>query len=187
MSELNLEEIQNSARKFGGEIKWTFTSAHAQWQNGVSEALIKGVKKSLVIAIGDSILTFSQLQSSLFEIANIINQRPIGIKPSNDIDLGKYLCPNDLLLGRTTGHATCYQTNHNPSFESILDFNDSIVNSFWKKWIRDFWPSLIIRQKWHFERRNLQVRDIVIFQDSNILKANWKLGEIIITNKGKDN
>ena len=31
------------------------------------------------------------------------------------------------------------------------------------------------------------MRDIVIFQDSNILKANWKLGEIIIANKGKDN
>ena len=187
MSELNLVEIQNCARKFGGEIKWTFTSAHAQWQNGVSEALIKGVKKSLVISIGDSILTFSQLQSSLFEIANIINQRPIGIKPSNDIDLGKYLCPNDLLLGRTTGNATCYQTNYNPSLESILEFNDNIVNLFWKKWIRDFWPSLIIRQKWHFEKRNLRVGDIVIFQDSNILKANWKLGEILIANEGKDN
>ena len=97
------------------------------------------------------------------------------------------MCPNDLLLGRTTGHATCYQTNYNPSFESILDFNDNIVNLFWKKWIRDFWPSLIIRQKWHFERRNLRVGDIVIFQDSNILKANWKLGEILIANEGKDN
>ena len=119
-------------------------AAHAQWQNGVSEALIKSVKKSLIIAIGNSILTYSQLQSTLFEVANILNQRPIGIKPSNDIDLGKYLCPIDLLLGRTTGQALSYNMEETPSFNFILDFNDKIVDSFWKKWTRDFLPSLII-------------------------------------------
>ena len=186
ISELKVEEIQNCVRKYGGEIEWTFTAAHAQWQNGVSEALIKSVKKSLILSIGDSILTFSQLQSTLFEIANILNQRPIGIKPGNDIELGKYLCPNDLLLGRTTGNAPSYSTNDTPSFESILDFNDKIVDSFWKKWTRDFWPSLIVRQKWHFEKRNLCIGDIVIFQDTNVLKSFWKLGEIVIANKSKD-
>ena len=130
LSEVRVDEIQNCARKYGGEIEWTFTAAHAQWQNGVSEALIKSVKKSLIIAIGNSILTYSQLQSSLFEVANILNQRPIGIKPSNDIDLGKYLCPNDLLLGRTTGQALSYNMEETPSFNSILDFNDKIVDSF---------------------------------------------------------
>ena len=186
LSEVRVDEIQNCARKYGGEIEWTFTAAHAQWQNGVSEALIKSVKKSLIIAIGNSILTYSQLQSSLFEVANILNQRPIGIKPSNDIDLGKYLCPNDLLLGRTTGQALSYNMEETPSFNSILDFNDKIVDSFWKKWTRDFLPSLIIRQKLYFEKRNLCIGDIVIFQDSNVIKACWKLGEVVITHKGKD-
>ena len=73
-----------------------------------------------------------------------------------------------------------------PSFNSNLDFNDKIVDSFWKKWTRDFLPSLIIRQKWHFEKRNLCIGDIVIFQDSNVIKACWKLGEVVITHKGKD-
>ena len=68
----------------------------------------------------------------------------------------------------------------------MIDFNDKIVNSFWKKWTRDFWPSLIIRQKWHFEKRNLRVGDLVIFQDSNLIKNCWKLGEIVIAEKSKD-
>ena len=114
-----------------------------------------------------------------------MNQRPIGIKPGNDIELGKYLCPNDLLLGRTTGYAPSCSMDETPSFKSILDFNDQIVNSFWKKWTRDFFPSLIVRQKWHFEKRNLCIGDIVIFQDANVLKAFWKLGEIVIANKSK--
>ena len=52
--------------------------------------------------------------------------------------------------------------------------------------MRDFWPSLIVRQKWHFEKRNLRIGDIVIFQDSNILKNCWKLGEAVIAESGKD-
>ena len=41
---------------------WVFNkSADAPWQNGCSEALIRSVKRSLGIAIGDSKLTFGEL------------------------------------------------------------------------------------------------------------------------------
>ena len=72
------------------------------------------------------------------------------------------------------------------SFQDIMDFNDNIVNAFWKKRTRDFWPSLLVRQKWHFERRNMCVGDVVIFQDSNVIKNYWKLGEIVVAGKSKD-
>ena len=179
-------EIQDCTTKSGGKIEWKFTASNAQFQNGVSEALIKSVKKCLVVAIGDSILTFSKLQSTLFEIANILNRRPIGIKPVSNIELGRYLCPNDLLLGRSTGGVPSGIIDQDPSFQDIMDFNDNIVNAFWKKWTRDFWPSLLVRQKWHFERRNLCVGDVVILQDSNAIKNYWKLGEIVVAGKSKD-
>ena len=86
-----------------------------------------------MVAIGDSILTFSKLQSTLFEIANILNRRPIGIKPASNIELGRYLCPNDLLLGRCTGGVPSGIVDQDPSFHGIMDFNDNIVNAFWKK------------------------------------------------------
>ena len=37
----------------------------------------------------------------LFEVANLINERPIDHYPRSPED-GSYLCPNDLLLGRST-------------------------------------------------------------------------------------
>lgn len=49
--------------------------------------------------MGDSILTFSELQTVVYEVANLLNSRPIGIKPGYDVELGVYLCPNDSLLG----------------------------------------------------------------------------------------
>lgn len=54
---------------------------------------MKSVKKAMSIAIGESTLGFSELQTVCYEAANLVNERP---------DDGSYLCPNDLLLGRAT-------------------------------------------------------------------------------------
>ena len=82
-------------------LEWHFCSPDAPWQNGTAEALIKSVKKSLSIAIGEQVLAFSELQTVLFEAANIVNERPIGVNPKNADD-GSYLCPNDIILGRAS-------------------------------------------------------------------------------------
>lgn len=51
-----------------------FSSADAPWQNGVSEALIKSTKRATTAAIGESILTFSELQTVCYETANLLNE-----------------------------------------------------------------------------------------------------------------
>ena len=51
--------------------------------------------------------------------------------------------------------------------------------AFWEKWQRDFFPSLLIRQKWHTARRNVKVGDIVIIQDSGMLRGKWKMGRVV--------
>ena len=78
-------------------FKWDFAPADAQWQNGVSEALVKLIKRAITAAISDPVLTFSELQTVCFEAANLVNERPIGRHPTSPED-GTYLCPNDLLL-----------------------------------------------------------------------------------------
>jgi len=39
-------------------LKWIFSSADAPWQNGISEALIKSVKRAITLAIGESVRHF---------------------------------------------------------------------------------------------------------------------------------
>ena len=109
---------------FGAEkgLEWSFTSADAPWQNGCVEALIKSCKKGLDHAIGERCLTFSELQTVTFEIANLLNERPIGRHPTEPSD-GTYLCPNNLLLGRATSRVpagpfkTC--ANHKQRYEFV--------------------------------------------------------------------
>ena len=149
-------------------MDWSFTSADVPWQNGVTESLIKSIKKALTTSIGEN--SFSELQTVCFEAANLVHERPIGRHPTT-LEEGTYLCPNDLILGRTTVRVPAGSLNETSSTKHRLKFIQDIVNAFWKKWTRDYFHYLIIQQKWHIAQRNLQVGDIVINQDSNQIRG----------------
>lgn len=52
--------------------------------------------------------------------------------------------------------------------------------------MRDYFPTLTIRQKWHTARRNLQEGDIVLVQDSDLIRGNWKLAQVEKVKSGSD-
>ena len=80
---------------------WQFITPAAPHQNGCTESLVKSCKYALKKAIGEQILSPFELYTCLMELAKLVNQRPIGRIP-NDPDDGSYLCPNDMLLGRSS-------------------------------------------------------------------------------------
>ena len=165
-------------------FQWVFSSADAPWQNGVSEALIKSAKRAMTAAIGESILTFSELQTVCYEAANLLNERPIGRHPTSPDD--KYLCPNDLLLGRSTSRIPNGPFAQSTDPRRRFEFVQMVTDNFWKKWTRDYFPSLLIQQKWHTAHRNLKVGDVVLIQDSNLIRSQWKLGKVSNTFEGQD-
>ncbi|XP_068245291.1 uncharacterized protein [Palaemon carinicauda] len=156
----NINEITEFGAKEG--LKWKFNrSADAAWQNGVSEALIKSVKRSLSMVIGTTILTFSDMQTTFFEIAKLMNERPIGIKPGMDVELGTYLCPNDLLLGRASNKVPSGSWSTSGDTKKRLNFIQNVVDTFWH--------TNIVRGKWKMGQvvdtetgRDNKVRDVSI-------------------------
>ena len=166
-------------------LQWEFTTADAPWQNGVSESLIKSIKKAITIVIGQNVMTFSELQTVCFEAANLVNERPIGRHPTSPDD-GSYLCPNDLILGRSTSRVPSGPFSESANPRHRFEFVQNIVTCFWNKWTRDFFPSLIVQQKWHTSQRDVRVGDIVLIQDSNQIRGNWKLGRVTKAYEGKD-
>ena len=118
------------------------------------------------------------------ETANLVNERPIGRRLTSPKD-GTYLCPN-LLLGRSTPGVPSgpFRETRNPNHR--FEFVQQIVDAFWRKWIRDFFPSLIVQQKWHTKKRNVRVGDVVLIQDSNQVQGNWKLGKVSKVYPGDD-
>jgi hypothetical protein len=89
---------------FGKEegMDWETTkSVNAPWENVCSEPLIRSTKMCLKSAIGSSVMTFSEFQTILFEVGNLLNERPTGTKNCDPVE-GTYRCPNELLLIRAS-------------------------------------------------------------------------------------
>ena len=100
------------------------------------------------------------------------------------MELGVYLCANDLLLGRNNLEFPPGILNNDASSKRRLDFMHSIVSSFWKRWQRDYFPTLMVKQKWHVEKRNIRPGDIIIVKDSNTIRGKWKFAQAAKAEKG---
>ena len=86
----------------GNKVMWKTIAAEGQHKNDLSESLIKSIKRTLLHTIGKSCLSFSGLQMIFYEVANIINGRPIGIVTGTDHTCPIAITPNHLILRRST-------------------------------------------------------------------------------------
>ena len=181
---------QQSLIRFGAEksMDWKFVMPSSQHQNGAAEILIKmvkGVKVSMLKALGTQVLTLNEMNTLLAEVSQLVNERPIGLKP-NESTHPSYLSPNSLYLGR------CSDRISSGPFESDGVFTDdpkktssrfllvqAITSQFWKIWLRDFFPSLLIRQKWHVKQRNVRRNDICLLRDQDAFRSEWRLGRVV--------
>ena len=174
-------------REFCAErgMTWQFITPAAPHQNGCAEALVKSCKHALKKAIGEQVLTPFELYTLLLEVANLVNQRPIG-RISSDPDDGSYLCPNDMLLGRSSSEIPQgpFKSTKNPRHR--VEFVQRIVDSFWRRWTNDVFPLLIPRKKWSVSRRNIRVNDVVMTVGENAVRGKWTIGRIINVHPGAD-
>ena len=175
VSNLDWDQIKLYGHSHGTE--WSFSPADAPWYNGAAESLIKTVKRSLATAIGEQIMSFSELQMCLYEAAQLVNQRPIGMKFIGQSQT--YLSPNDLLLGRATADVPQGPFKERASNAYRFDFLQQIVNAFWKRWIREVFPSMVVEPKWHVEQRNLIEGDVVLMQDANAVRGEWRKAVVV--------
>ena len=180
---LDNDELRESCSKKG--IHWIFTTPAAPHQNGCAEALVKSCKSALKKVIGEQVMTPFELYTCLLQVGNLVNQRPIGRIP-NDPDDGAYLCPNDMLLGRATSEVPQGPFSDTKNPRHRVEFVQRIVDFFWKRWNRDVFPALVPRKKWHVEKRNVQVNDVVTMADSNAIRGKWTIGRVLQVYPGPD-
>ena len=181
VSDINGEEV----KEFYGEkgMQWKFITPGAPHQNGCAEALVKTGKSALKKAVGSQVLTPLELYTILLEVTNLVNQRPIGRIP-NDPDDGSYICPNDILLGRASSEIPQGPFKGTNNSRHMVEFVQKIIDSFWKRWNRDVFPSLVPRKKWQVEKRNVRSDDIVVVSDPNALRGKWSIGRVLEVHPG---
>ena len=166
-------------------VVWKFVTPGAPHQNGCAEAMVKSCKFALKRAIGEQELTPLELYTCFLEVANLVNERPIG-RVGNDPDDGGYLCPNDLLLGRSSSKVPHgpFRETRNPRHR--VEFVQRIIDSFWKRWAQDVLPLLVPCRKWNCERRNVRVGDIAMMAEANAIRGHWTIARVIQVYPGAD-
>ena len=57
---------------------------------------------------------------------------------------------------------------------------------FWKRWVKEYLPTLQERQKWVNQRPNFRVGDVVLIVDDNTPRGIWPLGLIVEVHPASD-
>ena len=170
------EQLSNFAA--GINFSWEVSPANSPWRQGKSEVRIKVLKRLITIAIGSARLTPSELQTVIFEAANLCNERPIGVHKVPKAD-GSFqvLTPNCLLIGRSQNKVPddsqlATHLKKSDRFQLI----QQITMDFWTRWTEEVTPESIVRQRWHETGRNLSVGDVVLIHEKSPVKGTYKLG-----------
>ena len=160
-------------------IDWKLIPPQGQHMNGCAESLIRHTKRILCQRLEGIVLTFEELQTVLYEVANILNSRPLGIysKPGDDPLDGGPITPNHLLLGRASSEIPQFKYE-NVTLTRRVKFLQDIVSQFWHKWFIVAFPSLVPNYKWRVQQRNLCVGDVVLMKDESASPGEYKLGQV---------
>ena len=158
----------------------------ASHMGGIWERLIRSVRFILASLMKQQVLNEEALVTFLTEVEGILNSRPI-TAVSDDVQDPQVLTPNHLLL-------LCPQGSFPPGIFAKEDsFSQRrwrqihyLANVFWKRWTKEYLPSLQIRQKWQRPHRCVRKNDVVLMVDENAPRAQWPLGVVTEVFKGRD-
>ena len=149
------------------DVKAAFNPPGGSHHGGVWEHCIRTVRKVMSALTKEQILDDEGLVTLMCEAESIINSRPV-TKVSDD--------PKDL-EALTTKHLLLLCSG--PSLPPGLFQKDEIYSHkrwrqiqhladiFWRRWIKEYLPTLQERQRWNRPRRNFVIGDIVLVSDVN--------------------
>ena len=61
-----------------------------------------------------------------------------------------------------------------------------LADCFWKRWIKEYLPTLQQRQKWVRKKGSLKVKDLVLIVDEKSPRGRWLLGRVLKIFPGDD-
>ena len=175
---LDWAKIQEGAAKSG--TTWKVVEPGCQWRNGLAEAAVKLLKSTLDLTLASqSALNYAELDTLFSSVANLVNQRPIGVRSYTDEDLHA-ITPNDLLLQRSRNTVPGLQYDANESITRRQQFMMEVEQLWWEQWSIQVIPHLVPFRRWKLEHRPIQVGDIVaVVYEKRIGKGTYRLGRVL--------
>ncbi|XP_040207447.1 uncharacterized protein LOC120937947 isoform X1 [Rana temporaria] len=186
-SNLDVNNIERYLSERG--CTWTFNPPHSSHMGGAWERMIgiaRRILDSIFLQEGSSKLTHESLTTFMAEVSAIINARPL-TSISSDPDDPTVLTPATLLTQKTEQIcAPPGEFNSKDLYRNRWRQVQSLSNSFWDKWKKQYIPTLQPRRKWQTSKPNLQPGDVVLMKDCQSRRNEWPLGLVTKTFPSKD-
>ena len=184
VNQLNHKNIQASTAHKG--INWHFNPPAAPHFGGAHEIMIKAAKRAIYAILRNADVTDEGLMTVFTGAEALINSRPLCYQSADPKD-DTPLTPNHFLHGQAGGQCIPEAVDNTP-FHPRKRWRrlQELVRHFWKRWMREWLPSLSTRSKWTTKQRDFKVGDVVVVIASDNPRGKWPLGRIVETFPGPD-
>ena len=178
-AETNIDALADELQS-AFNVEWTFIPPGSQWRDPAERAIksIKQMMDSVFSCEKDKpVLTLNEYWCLFSEISEMLNRRPI--QGAVFEDSLRMICPNDLILGRTSKEqpvALPESMDSRKRLQLIQDYK----SEFWKVMMNIFASDsrLFKYPTWYKQSRKPNVNDIVLVLYKSKLKDNYKIAKV---------
>ena len=153
----------------------------------MAESQIKAMKRSLFQIASNSViksktptLNFQEWTLLLHRVANISNERPLGVRSITE-DIIVPITPNQLLIGKTRGSVTCPDALPD-EYTKQKTYSDILLQSWWSAWYPQVFDNLIPYQSYRDAKRhqNLAVGDVCLLRYDSKVMATYRYCRVVL-------
>ncbi|KAK0135215.1 hypothetical protein N1851_028957 [Merluccius polli] len=133
----------------------------------------------MLLQCGSSRLTHKVLTTLMAEITAVMNARPL-VPVSSDPESPLILTPAMLLTQKTcTAPPPPGDFGEGVLFKEEWKQVQSLADTFWNRWRREYLHTLQSRRKWQEKKPNLQVGDIILMKDNRAKRNQWPMAIVV--------
>ncbi|XP_062709477.1 uncharacterized protein LOC134288485 [Aedes albopictus] len=188
-------ELQEEISQIHTELGSTFTNAKTQWKfnppaaphmGGCWERMVRAVKSALGSVPVVRKLDDESFTTVLAEAESMVNSRPLTFIPLETAD-HESLTPNHFLLLSSSGmrEPEKMPTDAGMALKNSWNMVKHTLDNFWRRWVKEYLPTIIRRTKWFQDVQPIKVGDLVLVTDENV-RNRWLRGRVVRTIPGKD-
>lgn len=167
-------------------IQFHFSPAYAPHFGGIFEAGIRSAKYHIRRVMGNSHLSYEELQTLFAQVEAVLNSRPLCPLSASPDDF-HCLTPGHFLIGRalTALPEPAVEDGHSTNLQRHARLQQ-IHQHFWQRWQREYIAELQLRRKWKTNADSVKIGDLVLLQEDGVPPLCWRLGRIARLFPGQD-
>ncbi|CAL8128513.1 unnamed protein product [Orchesella dallaii] len=182
----SLDQSRLTAELSLKKVEWHFIPPSSPHFGGAWERMVRSVKTTMKAILKEQSPKEEVLRTVLSQAMDIVNSRPLCYVPNDANDL-EVLTPNCFLIGTTSGAPILGEFDDGDfSLRKQWRISQRFADQFWKRWVREYLPTLTRITKWKIPQESIAIGNIVVIADENQPRNQWLKGRVTAIFPGQD-